>query len=73
MTATHAGAVAYRSGGTRREYLVVTSSSGAAWVLPKAHLEDGEAPADAALRELREEAGVELEAHRARLPDVRRP
>ena len=29
------------------------------WVLPKGHIEAGEAPADTAAREVREEAGVE--------------
>jgi ADP-ribose pyrophosphatase YjhB (NUDIX family) len=31
------------------------------WVLPKGHIEPGESPADAALRETREESGVEGE------------
>jgi len=40
-------------------YLVVSSSDGEAWVLPKGHIEAGEPPEGAALRELFEEAGVE--------------
>jgi len=38
--------------------------------LPKGHPEDGESPADAALREVREEAGVEATV-REKLGDVR--
>src|SRR3954469_7770339 len=38
--------------------------------LPKGHPEDGESPADAALREVREEAGVESTV-REKLGDVR--
>jgi 8-oxo-dGTP pyrophosphatase MutT (NUDIX family) len=55
---THAGAVAYRKSGDRTLYLVVSSSDGARWVLPKGHIEPGESPEAAALRELQEEAGV---------------
>ncbi len=39
-------------------YLVVSSSDGANWVLPKGHIDPGESPETAALRELQEEAGV---------------
>jgi ADP-ribose pyrophosphatase YjhB (NUDIX family) len=55
---THAGAVVFRSSDNRPLYLLVSSSSGANWVLPKGHIEPGESPEAAALRELREEAGV---------------
>lgn len=40
------------------EYLVVSSSDGSAWVLPKGHIEPGEEVQATALRELEEEAGV---------------
>ena len=39
-------------------YLVVSSSDGINWVLPKGHIDPGETPEIAALRELAEEAGV---------------
>jgi 8-oxo-dGTP pyrophosphatase MutT (NUDIX family) len=57
-TLTHAGAVVFRPRDNRPLYLVVSSSDGANWVLPKGHIEPGESPETAALRELREEAGV---------------
>lgn len=39
-------------------YLVVSSSDGFNWVLPKGHIDPGETPEIAALRELQEEAGI---------------
>ena len=57
-TLTHAGAVVFRPSDNQPLYLVVSSSDGANWVLPKGHIEPGESPETAALRELREEAGV---------------
>lgn len=54
---THAGAVVIRSDDAV-EILVVSSSDHSAWVLPKGHIEPGEAPEQTVLRELREEAGV---------------
>jgi len=58
MTISHAGAVAFRETEGKRLYLVITSSDGAHWVLPKGHIEAGETAEAAALRELQEEAGV---------------
>ncbi|HEV2829387.1 MAG TPA: NUDIX domain-containing protein [Pyrinomonadaceae bacterium] len=55
---THAGAVVFRVRDDQILYLVVSSSDGANWVLPKGHIDPGETPEIAALRELAEEAGV---------------
>lgn len=40
------------------QLLLVRSSDGRHWVLPKGHIDPGETPRQAALREVREEAGV---------------
>jgi 8-oxo-dGTP pyrophosphatase MutT (NUDIX family) len=55
---THAGAVVFRKRNAQVFYLVVSSSDGLNWVLPKGHIDPGETPEIAALRELQEEAGV---------------
>lgn len=48
----------FRKSDSRIFYLVVSSSDGANWVLPKGHIDPGETAETAALRELQEEAGV---------------
>jgi 8-oxo-dGTP pyrophosphatase MutT (NUDIX family) len=55
---THAGAVVFRKRADQVLYLVVSSSDGINWVLPKGHIDPGETPEIAALRELEEEAGI---------------
>jgi 8-oxo-dGTP pyrophosphatase MutT (NUDIX family) len=46
-----------------REYLLVEArGSRGEWVLPKGHIEPGETPETAAVREVEEEAGVRAEA-----------
>jgi 8-oxo-dGTP pyrophosphatase MutT (NUDIX family) len=55
---THAGCIVFCDDGEKKRYLIVSSSSGEHWVLPKGHIEKGESPQQAALRELGEEAGV---------------
>lgn len=56
--ATHAGNVVFRTDEGATRYLIISSSNGLHWVLPKGHIEPGESDEEAALRELREEAGV---------------
>ncbi len=55
---THAGSVVFRRNEDGILYLVISSSDRTHWVLPKGHIQPGESPEAAALRELREEAGV---------------
>ena len=59
---THAGGIVRKIDGKDRKYLIVRSSTDPShWVLPKGHIKPGESPEMAALREIREEAGVEAE------------
>lgn len=57
-TPTHAGAVTFRRNQNKVVFLVISSSDNTSLVLPKGHIEAGESPEEAAVRELREEAGV---------------
>lgn len=58
MKFTHAGSVVFQQTGNQIRYLVISSFNGSDQVLPKGHIEPNETPEDAALRELREEAGI---------------
>lgn len=56
---SHAGGVVSRIVDGQREYLLVEASRvRGLWVLPKGHIEPGETPEAAAVREVEEEAGV---------------
>jgi 8-oxo-dGTP pyrophosphatase MutT (NUDIX family) len=67
---THAGGVVYRLRSGVVEYLLVTARRRPGeWVLPKGHVEAGELPVDAAVREVAEEAGVRAVVER-RLGDL---
>jgi 8-oxo-dGTP pyrophosphatase MutT (NUDIX family) len=57
--ATHAGSVVFRTVDGSTRYLIVSSSNGLHWVLPKGHIEPEESEEAAALRELQEEAGFD--------------
>jgi 8-oxo-dGTP pyrophosphatase MutT (NUDIX family) len=56
---THAGGIVFQPKEGKIYYLIVRSKPDPAlWVIPKGHIEPGERPEDAAIREIREEAGV---------------
>jgi 8-oxo-dGTP pyrophosphatase MutT (NUDIX family) len=62
MPLSHAGGVVHRDEGGPSEVLLVRARAEPHdWVLPKGHIESGETAAQAAQREVREEAGVEAE------------
>lgn len=55
----HAGGVVYKMEAGHVKYLLIRPKDQAdQWVLPKGHIVPGEGHAEAALREVREEAGV---------------
>ena len=56
---THAGGVVVRRDGLELRFLLVTARrQPGLWVFPKGHIEPGETPEQAAVREVLEEAGV---------------
>ena len=57
---THAGGVVVRADGPEARFLLVTATRRPGlWVFPKGHIEPGESPEQAAVREVLEEAGVD--------------
>jgi len=56
-----AGGVAFRRGPSGMEVALISVGSPARWQLPKGLVAEGESPEEAALREVREEAGLETE------------
>jgi 8-oxo-dGTP pyrophosphatase MutT (NUDIX family) len=56
-----AGGVAFRESGGRFEVALISVGPTRRWQLPKGLVDEGERPEEAALREVREEAGVEAE------------
>jgi 8-oxo-dGTP pyrophosphatase MutT (NUDIX family) len=55
-----AGAITVRGSGANVEVLIVRPKRSATeWIFPKGHVEKGESLAETAVRELREEAGVD--------------
>lgn len=58
-TITHAGGAVFRLRDDAIEYLLVSvTNTPGEWVLPKGHIDAGEAPDAAALREVMEETGI---------------
>lgn len=56
---SHAGGVVFRRSASGLEYLLIRARKPRdAWVFPKGHIEAGETPEQAAIREVLEEAGV---------------
>jgi 8-oxo-dGTP pyrophosphatase MutT (NUDIX family) len=59
---THAGGVVVRRDGPELRFLLVTARrQPGLWVFPKGHIEIGETPEQAAVREVVEEAGVQAD------------
>lgn len=54
-----AGGIVYREEDGQVTVLITQSSAHDGWIFPKGHLEHGETSSDAALREVKEETGVE--------------
>ncbi len=54
-----AGGVALRHGVMGPEVAIIKTTAEGRWQLPKGIVDDGESPGQAALREVREEAGIE--------------
>ena len=54
-----AGGIVFREEDGRVAVLVTQSSAHDGWIFPKGHLEQGETSSDAAVREVKEETGVD--------------
>lgn len=56
-----AGGVAFRSNGSETEIALISVNPSRRWQLPKGLVDDGETAEQAAVREVREEAGIEAD------------
>ena len=61
LTVRQSAALPYRVSAGCVQVLLVTSRRSGRWIIPKGHVEPGEAPADAALREVQEETGLDVD------------
>ena len=60
MTLTHAGGIVFQQRQGEIFFLIVRAKPDPSqWVIPKGHIEAGESPEAAAVREIREETGVQ--------------
>jgi len=55
---THAGCIVFKDTDGEMLFLIISSSTGKHWVLPKGHIDKGEDAVTAGIRELEEESGV---------------
>ncbi len=62
------GAVVFRDDGRERRFLLIRNKRSAHWGFPKGHMERGESKEQTAMREVREETGIDIEL----LPDFSR-
>ena len=53
------GGIVFKKGGGVVKVILISRQGGRVWCLPKGHIDAGESTEEAALREVREEAGVE--------------
>jgi 8-oxo-dGTP pyrophosphatase MutT (NUDIX family) len=60
-TQTSAGGVVFRRRGARVEVALISVGAGRRWQLPKGLVDGGESPEEAAVREAREETGLDAE------------
>jgi mutator protein MutT len=62
MTLTHAGGLVFRHEAGKNYYLIIRGKPDPShWVIPKGHIELGETPEAAAVREILEETGVQAQ------------
>jgi 8-oxo-dGTP pyrophosphatase MutT (NUDIX family) len=62
------GALVFRRLGGRLDFLILKHRLGGHWSFPKGHVENGETESETALREVREETGLNISL----MPDFRR-
>ena len=55
------GAVVFREDGRERRFLLIRNRRSAHWGLPKGHIEQGESNEQTAIREVREETGIDIQ------------
>jgi 8-oxo-dGTP pyrophosphatase MutT (NUDIX family) len=57
---THAGGIVFRVAGTEPDFFITTGKNNPHhWIFPRGHIEQGERPEETAVREVREETGME--------------